>query len=225
VTGPCARASAGRGGAPPADIDEAVTGVDTDRLEAFFDGVLAVAITLLVLGLHVPVPGRGSLANQLGREWPAFAAYLVSFFVIGIIWVNHHAVLHNIARVDRLAMSVNLLLLMFVTAIPFSTASLAGYLRHGGRDDHLAAAIYGVPVLGVALSFTALCTWAARRGLLHARLGYRGAATSVRRFDAGSVAIMGAIAVTFLSAIAALATHATIAAYYSVERSPADGDR
>jgi uncharacterized membrane protein len=198
--------------------------MNTDRLEAFSDGVLAVAITLLVLGLHVPAPARGSLATQLGREWPSFAAYLVSFFVIGIIWVNHHAVLHNIARVDRMAMFVNLLLLMCVTAIPFSTATLASYLRHGGRDDHLAAAIYGVPVLGVTLSFTALCTWSAHRGLLQAGLGRREAATSVRRFAAGSVAVSGAIAVAFVSAIAALATHATIAAYYCVERSPADRD-
>jgi len=199
--------------------------VDTDRLEAFSDGVLAVAITLLVLDLHVPVPGRGSLANQLAGEWPSFAAYLVSFFVIGIIWVNHHGVLHNVARVDRTAMFVNLLLLMFVTAIPFSTAIVARYLHQGSRDAHLAAAIYGLPVLGVALSFTALCAWAARRGLLHASVPGRGAASSVRRFAAGSVAIAAAIGVAFVSAIAALAAHAAIAAYFCVARSPRDADR
>ena len=117
----------------------------TDRLEALSDRVLAVAITLLVLGLQVPVPGRGSLASQLARAWPSFAAHLVSFLVIGIIWVNHHALLHNIAHIDRTAMFVNVLLLMSVTAIPFSTETL----HHGVRDSHLAAAIYGLPVLGV----------------------------------------------------------------------------
>jgi uncharacterized membrane protein len=63
--------------------------------------------------------------------------------VIGITWVNHHAGLHDIARVDRMAMFVALLLLMFVTAIPFSTAALASYLHHGGRDGQLAAGITG----------------------------------------------------------------------------------
>lgn len=67
-----------------------------------------------------------------------------------------------------------MLLLMFVTAIPFSTETL----HHGGRDSHLAAAIYGLPVLGVALSFTALCAWAARPGLLHVAVGAAGRLTT-----------------------------------------------
>src|SRR5215831_9701686 len=124
--------------------------------------------------------GRGSLANQLAREWPSVAVCLVSFFMIGIIWVNHHAVLHNVARVDRTEMFDSLLLLILVTAIPFSTAILARYLHRGSRHAHPAAAIDGLPVLGVALSFTALCAWAARRGLLHAGVPGRGAASSVR---------------------------------------------
>ena len=67
---------------------------------------------------------------------------------------------------------------MFVKAIPFSTETLASYLHHGGRDSHLAAAIYGLPVLGVALSFTALCAWAARPGLLHVAVGAAGRLSS-----------------------------------------------
>ena len=109
---------------------------------------------------------------------------------------------------------------MFVTAIPFSTETL----HHGGRDSHLAAAIYGLPVLGVALSFTALCAWAARRGVLHVAMAGRRAATSVRRFAARPVAILAAIGAAFLSAIAALAAHAAIADYYCVGRSPAGAD-
>ena len=86
-------------------------------------------------------------------------------------------------------MFVTLLLLMFVTAIPFSTAALTSSLHHGGRDGQLAAAIYRLPVLGMALGFTALCAWAARRGMLHATAGGRRAVASVRRFAAGTVAI------------------------------------
>jgi uncharacterized membrane protein len=152
----------------------------------------------------------------------------VSFFVIGIIWVNHHAGLHDIARVDQMAMFVTLLLLMFVTAIPFSTAALASYLHHGGRDGQLTVAIYGLPVIGMALRFTALCAWAARRGMLHATDGGRRAVASVRCLAAGTVAISAAIGVAFVSAMAAmaaLAAHMAIAARFCVERSPAAADR
>jgi hypothetical protein len=117
-----------------------------------------------------------------------------------------------------------LLLLMFVTAIPFSTETLASYLHHGGRDSHLAAALYRLPVLGVALSFTALCAWAARRGLRHVAVAGRRAATFVRRFAARPVAILAATGAASLSAIAALAAHAAIAAYYCAGRSPVGAD-
>src|SRR6201992_2175879 len=95
------------------------SGLTKGRVEAFSDGVLAVAITLLVLDLHVDTGGSESLAHQLGDKWPSFAAYVVSFFVIGVIWVNHHALFSLIASVDRTLLFYNLLLLMFVTTIPF----------------------------------------------------------------------------------------------------------
>ena len=107
----------------------------TGRLEAFSDGVFAVAITLLVLDLHVdPASGR-TLAAQLGAEWPAFAAYSLSFLVIGVVWVNHHALLSLAARTDRKLLFYNLILLMWVAVIPFTTATLADYLRDGGADQ------------------------------------------------------------------------------------------
>jgi len=75
--------------------------MERDRLEAFSDGVIAVAITLLALDLVIAGPGHGSLVKQLGDHWPSFVAYLISFFTIGIIWVNHHDLVKNIAHVDR----------------------------------------------------------------------------------------------------------------------------
>jgi uncharacterized membrane protein len=65
--------------------------MDRSRLEAFSDGVFAVAITLLALDLTVPGKGHGPLVDQLNEKWPAFLAYQISFFMIGIVWVNHHA--------------------------------------------------------------------------------------------------------------------------------------
>src|SRR5512140_3700214 len=108
--------------------------MDKGRAEAFSDGVLAVAITLLALDLHVDVTGHGSVAHQLRERWPTFAAYVVSFFVIGVIWVNHHALFALIDRVDRVLLFENLLLLMFVTTLPFTTSTLADFVRAGGAD-------------------------------------------------------------------------------------------
>ena len=82
-----------------------------DRLEAFSDGVFAIAITLLVLELDVPHPAHGSLAHALAEQWPAYAAYVVSFLTIGIIWINHHAVMANLVAVDRTVLLLNLALL------------------------------------------------------------------------------------------------------------------
>ncbi len=116
------------------------------RLEAFSDGVFAVAITLLALDLVVDGPGAGSLAHQLGDKWPSYVAYVVSFFIVGITWVNHHSLFGAIAVVDRTLLFLNLLLLMFIVAIPFGTATLAAYLTEGGDDAHLAAgAVCGDP--------------------------------------------------------------------------------
>ncbi len=114
------------------------------RLEAFSDGVIAVAITLLALDLTVPQPGHGELFAQLGDHWPQFAAYAVSFFTIGIIWVNHHARVSMIAVVDRTVLFINLVLLMFVVLIPFATATMATYLTSTNEESHIATAVYYV---------------------------------------------------------------------------------
>jgi uncharacterized membrane protein len=78
-----------------------------NRLEAFSDGVFAIAITLLVL--EIGVPEGDHLWSELEDDWPSFAAFAVSFWVIGVIWVNHHGVLDHLARVDRGILYINLL--------------------------------------------------------------------------------------------------------------------
>ena len=111
------------------------------RLEAFSDGVFAVAITLLVI--EIAVPGEhGDLAHQVGQLWPSFAGYLVSFATIGIIWVNHHTMVTRFERLDRTVLFLNLNLLLWVVLIPWSTALIAEHLRDTGSDEHFAAAVY-----------------------------------------------------------------------------------
>src|SRR4030081_383988 len=116
--------------------------VRTSRLEAFSDGVVAIAATLLVLELRVP-PDSPDLMRALLDVWPAYAAYLVSFLTIGIIWVNHHTLLEHCTRVDRRFLYLNLLLLIAVGIVPFPTALVDQYIL----SDHGATAalvVYGL---------------------------------------------------------------------------------
>lgn len=119
------------------------------RTEAFSDGVFAIAATLLVLEIHVPV-ANGNLLSALIRAWPAYASYGVSFLTIGIIWMNHHAIFNHLRHIDRPLGVLNLLLLLLVALIPFPTALLATYLQTG-HDEAVAGAVYGVimTIMGV----------------------------------------------------------------------------
>src|SRR3984957_11917887 len=138
--------------------------MDRGRLEAFSDGVFAVAITLMALNLAVAGPGHSSLADKLADQWPAFVAYLISFFTIGIIWVNHHALVSNIATVSRLLMFLNLVLLLFVVMVPFATKTVADYLSHGGFDAKVAVAVYGIVLEGMSLGFASMLEWSLGEG-------------------------------------------------------------
>jgi uncharacterized membrane protein len=126
------------------------------RLEAFSDGVFAVAITLLVLDLRVPLPDEpGTLGHKLLALWPHYAAYVVSFITIGIIWINHHAMIRRLRVVDHTIMILNLLLLMSVVALPFATNILAEYL-HRSAGQKLAAAVYSGAYLVMSIAFGTL---------------------------------------------------------------------
>jgi uncharacterized membrane protein len=120
--------------------------VSPNRLEAFSDGVFAIAITLLVLELHVPEPGSGDLGHELLAKWPSYAAYVITFITIGIIWINHHAAFSRLREVDHSILMLNLLLLMTVSVLPFTTALMAAYLKEG-EGEGLAAGIYGASFL------------------------------------------------------------------------------
>jgi uncharacterized membrane protein len=120
--------------------------MSTNRVEAFSDGVFAIAITLLVLDIHVPEPGSGRLGHELLAQWPSYAAYVISFITIGIIWINHHAAFSRLRAVDHSILILNLLLLLSVGILPFTTSLMATYLKEGSGEG-LAAAIYGASFL------------------------------------------------------------------------------
>jgi uncharacterized membrane protein len=127
-----------------------------NRLESFSDGVIAVAITLLVLGITVPEPGSGqSLGHALLSKWPEYAAYATSFLTIGIIWINHHAMVSRLGQADHSIMILNLLLLMTIVILPFVTNLMATYLRHS-QGQALAAAVYSGAFLVMSVAFSIL---------------------------------------------------------------------
>ncbi len=197
----------------------------TSRLEAFSDGVFAIAITLLILDLHVPPLGstpQGELGGHLLELWPSYASYVVSFLVIGIIWVNHSAMFHHIERVDRPLLFLNLLLLLFVVAIPFPTAMMAEYVREGGANSHVAAAAYSVTMFGMAISFGGLWLWVVRhrRGLLGATTDEAAARATAIRFTAGNLGYLILIGLAFVSAPLTLALHFVLALYYVFNQLP-----
>jgi uncharacterized membrane protein len=194
--------------------------MDRGRLEAFSDGVFAVAITLLVFNLAVPMPRHGSLGQQLVSHWPSFAAYGVSFLTIGIIWVNHHTLFRNFADVDRTMLFLNLLMLFFVVTIPFATAMMAAYLRDGGADASLAAAIYQAVFLCMSLAFGGLFWWSIRHGHMAIPLTEDGTRMALIRFTIGNLAYAVAIGVAYLSAPASLLVSMLVAVYYVFEQTP-----
>jgi uncharacterized membrane protein len=113
-------------------------GMSVGRMEAFSDGVLAIVITLLILDVKVPVAAVGHLGRELAHQWPQYTAYLLSFLIVGIIWLNHHATVQLLARADHTVQVLNLLLLLSVSILPWPTAVLADYMREGTRGDQRA---------------------------------------------------------------------------------------
>ena len=186
----------------------------TDRVESFSEGVFAVAITLLVLNLSVHA-AAGQLGNGLLHEWPHYATYVVSFLTVGIIWMNHHSQFERVERTDRTMMLLNLVLLMFVTLIPFPTGLLASHLRTPS-DQEVAAAVYAGTLLAMGLAFFATYIWAMRAGLFAEWVSQRHMSYYRRRNATGLLVYVAALGVAFVNAPASLALCGLTAIYYAL---------
>jgi uncharacterized membrane protein len=189
----------------------------TNRLESFSDGVIAVAITLLVLGIDVPEPGHGdSLGHALLSNWPQYAAYVTSFLTIGIIWINHHAMISRLRQTDHSILILNLLLLMTIVILPFATNVMANYLR-ASSGETLAAAVYAGAFLVMSLAFIAL-----NRHILLVKAHMLGEPIPLdqrrrilSRGGLGLIPYLVATGLAFVSPYLTLAICAGVAAYYA----------
>jgi uncharacterized membrane protein len=144
--------------------DDHPTSLPTNRLEAFSDGVFAIAITLLVLEITVPPDSDDRLLDAFFEQWPSYVAYVSSFAIIGLVWLAHNGVTDFLERVDAVFVRINLVLLMVVSFIPFPTRLLAEY-SDSENASRVATTIYGLTILAVTTT-----VWGLWRYALSARL-------------------------------------------------------
>lgn len=201
---------------PRAALPTGGLGMSASRLEAFSDGVLAIVITLLILDVKVPSVPPGHLAAALSDQWPRYVAYLMSFLIVGIIWLNHHATIQLLARTDHGTQVLNLLLLLPVSVLPWPTALLAEYASHGTHSDaRLAVAIYGGTSTIMAVTFNILWRYLLRHPELHRPDVTPGLIrTRTRRYIVGLVVYPVATAVGLLSVPLFLAVMLALAVLY-----------
>ena len=191
-----------------------------NRLEAFSDGVLAVAITLLVLDIKVPAPvseSGATLGHALLKQWPIYAAYATSFITIGIIWINHHAMLSRLRLADHGVLVLNLFLLMSIGVLPFATSLLSAYLKES-QGQHLAAALYSASLLLMGTLFALMHRHMLfrRPELLAEELPHHRRRQIFTRALSGLVPYAIATALAPVSAYATLAICLAVALFYAL---------
>jgi uncharacterized membrane protein len=190
---------------------------ETSRVETFSDSVFAIAATLLVLTLHVPAThaSEAALWHQLLAHWPTDVAFVISFLSILIMWSNHHGVFNVIARVDHTFLLLNGLLLLGITATPFTTTLLADNLGH--PSERVGALIYSGALLFVSIAFVGMWLYASRgRRLLAAGITDGHIRAVTRQFAFGPVAFALAFGLAFATAKGSVAMLIAIELFYAV---------
>jgi uncharacterized membrane protein len=201
----------------------------TNRLESFSDGVMAVAITLLVLAIIPPTlreSSKHSLIYELGRNWPHYLAYVITFMTIGIIWINHHAMITRLREADHSILILNLVLLMTIGILPFATDLMATYLRadHGQK---LAAGVYSGSFLLMAVAFASLHRHIlfSRAHMLAAEMPTDERSRILTRSVSGVIPYLLATILAAVSAYASLAICGALALYYALPLASGGGTR
>jgi uncharacterized membrane protein len=191
--------------------------MSTSRLEAFSDGVIAVAITLLALNLTFPAPGTQPLGHFLAKQWPAYLAYVISFMTIGIIWINHHMAIGRLREADHSILTFNLLLLMSICVLPFTTHMMASYLTASG-GERLAAVVYSgsLLVMGAAFSLLNMHTLLRKSELLNIEMTQADRGRLLRRSAVGQVPYAVAVVLALISPYASIALCGAVGVYYAL---------
>jgi uncharacterized membrane protein len=196
--------------------------VSPNRLHALIDGVFAIAVTLLVLDLP-RLAGRGHFVHRFVIGWPAYAAYLISFVSIGIVWIEHHGMMSAVRYVNRRLLERTLVFLLFVSVIPWPTALAAEHIRDGGTPARVVAVLYAVTMMLMGLSMAASWRYLAHHEQLVAEPARAAMAGGARRALLGALAYVPAITLAPLVPAVSLLLDAVIAAYFAVSKSDVPG--
>ena len=189
---------------------------ETGRIEAFSDGVFSIAATLLVLDLKPP-PASASFWAGMLAQWPGYLSFVLSFLLIGIMWINHHRLFSHIRRSDDVLMAANLLLLLGVVWIPYPTALMAQAVGTARLRD--AAIFYNGSYLALALFFNVLLAVCVMRRLVDPSFGTM--QSIAKRYAAGQIAYIVCFAATWIDVPLSLAINGAMAAFFLLSPQPA----
>jgi TMEM175 potassium channel family protein len=180
--------------------------MELTRVEAFSDGVFAIAITLLVISLL-------AIHDRLAHHWPDYAAFAFSFLTIGVMWVNHHHLLDQLARADRVLLFLNLLLLLGVVFIPFPTALIGEHIRDGGA--RAAAIAYGCTGVYLSVGYSALWHYG-RTHVLRPDALAKEVSGITRSYLPGLPLYLSGTLLALASPVASVVFYAAIAVFYAI---------
>ncbi|HET6761405.1 MAG TPA: TMEM175 family protein [Gemmatimonadaceae bacterium] len=187
---------------------------DTARIEAFSDGVFAIAITLLILEIQVPPQtAHGELRDALVDLWPSYLAFLASFMTIGVMWLNHHRLFTLINKRDDGLIAFNLLLLLGITWLPFPTALIAEHLLGPHVDQQTAAVVYAASFFAIAIVFNVMWRYACRVRIVDEHVNV---AAITKQYALGPIMYGVLIAIAFYSADWVLILSALYALYFAL---------
>jgi uncharacterized membrane protein len=187
---------------------------ETARIEAFSDGVFAIAITLLILEIQVPPQTpHGRLRYALAHLWPSYLAFVASFMTIGVMWLNHHRLFTLINRNDDGLIAFNLLLLLGITWLPFPTALLAEHLEGPQVDQQTAALVYAGSFFALSIVFNVMWRYACRAKIVYEHLNVL---AITRQYALGPIMYAILVAVAFFSAEWCLVLSIIFALYFAL---------
>jgi len=185
---------------------------ETGRVEAFSDGVFAIAITLLILEIRVPESaGHGTLGHALADLWPSYLAFVASFMTIGVMWLNHHRLFTLINKCDDGLIALNLLLLMGITWIPFPTGLLAEHLRR--PDERVAGVVYAGSFVVIAIAFNVMWRYAVHAKAVNEHVNVP---AITRQYALGPLMYAALVGIAWLNGAACLVVSALYAVYFAL---------
>jgi len=187
---------------------------ETARIEAFSDGIFSIAATLLVLELKPPNPAVPFWAG-IWHLWPGYVSFVLSFFFIGIMWINHHRLFVHITKADDLLMAVNLLLLLGVVFVPYPTSLMAASITMLDSDySRNVALFYNFGYFVIALLFNLLWFVCRKRGLLDHEFGHERVHAISNQYKIGPFCYAACLAMTWFSVPVSLGMNAAMAIYF-----------